>query len=207
VVKRAQGSGSFEDKNSIQRGSLGESVRQSEFVRGMTVLMGYMMAKNNVVVEQAYKAKKKGGIAGAAGMAGAMVELFTVEILILAAIRGNWPEDEDEDGMFDDLLTFAAKESALGLLGGIPGISQLGSEIRGYDAKGILANLFEEYGNLAEQVDQGDADKALLKSVVNTAGLMTGVPSGQVNKTIDALAAAEDGQDVALHEYIIGPKK
>lgn len=207
VVKRAQGSGAFEDKNSVQRGTLGDNVRQSEHIRGFTVLMGYMMAKNNVVVERAAKARKQGGIKGAASMAVAMTELFVVEAMILAAIRGQWPEDEDEDGIFDDLLKYAASEGALGLIGGIPGISQFGSEIRGYDAKGILGNLFEEVANVNTQIDQGEADKALLKSVVNVAGLTTGVPSGQINKTIDALAAAEDGEDVALYQYVTGPEK
>ena len=207
VVKRAQGSGAFEDKNSIQRGTVSENVRQSEMVRGFTVLMGYMMAKNNVLIERGFKAKKEGGTKGAASMATAMVELFVVEAMILAAIRGQLPEDEDEDGMFDDLLKYAAKEGALGMIGGIPGISQLGSEIRGYDAKGILANLFEEIANVQTQVEQGDADKALVKSAVNVVGLTTGLPSGQINKTIDALAAANDGDEVLPHQYIMGPEK
>jgi biotin operon repressor len=38
-------------------------------------------------------------------------------------------------------------------------------------------------------------------------GAFLGIPSAQINKTIDALARRQDGYDVAPYEYITGPAK
>jgi hypothetical protein len=49
-----------------------------------------------------------------------MANLFVVEALIVAIIRGQMPGDDDEDGStVDDWLAMAAKEGAANLFGGI----------------------------------------------------------------------------------------
>jgi hypothetical protein len=219
AVKRSQGSGSFEDKTPLQRGTLSDNMRQSEYIRATTALMGYMIAKNNVFIEQVTKAKRIGGIKGAAKIATNLMELFVIESIITAMIRGKLPEDEDDDGVSEEMTQFAFKEGFFGLLSGFPLLSTFGTELRGYDAKGVIANASQavvtginqtwQIGKKAYAGEdwQAELDKALLKSYVASAGVAAGVPSGQINKTIDAIAAKQDGKDVALSEYLTGPAK
>lgn len=86
------------------------------------------------------------------------------------------------------------------------------SEFRGYDSGGVVANAWAAYAGLAKQLtpnDDGEVemDKAAIKAAVKAAGVTFGLPSSQVNKTIDAIAAAADGRDVSPYEYLTGPKQ
>jgi hypothetical protein len=207
VVARAQGSGEFVDKNPLQRGTIGDTVRQSEYIRATTALMGYMIAKSNAAYART-KVTNFRSFREGVKWAGDMANLFVVEALIVAIIRGQMPGDDDEDGStVDDWLAMAAKEGASNLFGGIPGISQAVSELRGYDAKGIVSSAWESVGKAIEQAKQGELDKAAVKSGVTLAGFATGLPSSQINKTIDAIAAKQDGQDLNAYDYIAGPPK
>jgi hypothetical protein len=79
--------------------------------------------------------------------------------------------------------------------------------MRGFDQQGVVSAAWSKVGDLATQVQQGEWDRALLKSSVVTLGTLTGFPSGQVNKTIDAINAHRDGYPVSPYEYLTGPKK
>jgi hypothetical protein len=207
VVSRAQASLDFIDKNAIQRGTLGESHRQSELIASMTSLMSYMIAKQNVAVDRTRRTNFR-NVGEAANWAVDMVSLFTAEALLAVIIRGQWPDDDDDDGtVVDDWLALAGLETLGSIAGGVPGLAQLFTELRGYDAKSILGRAWQAVGRANEQLWQGDLDKAAVKSAVNLGGAFLGIPSAQINKTIDALARRQDGYDVAPYEYITGPAK
>jgi hypothetical protein len=207
VVSRAQASLDFIDKNAIQRGTLGESHRQSELIASMTSLMSYMIAKQNVAVDRTRRTNFR-NIGDATSWAADMVSLFTVEALLTTIIRGQWPDDDDDDGtVVDDWLAEAGVETLGSLAGGVPGLAQLFTELRGYDAKSILGRAWQAVGRANEQLWQGELDKAAVKSAVNLGGAFFGLPSAQINKTIDAIARRRDGYDVAPYEYLTGPAK
>ena len=213
VVSRAQGSGEFMDKTALQRGTFGDNVRQSEWIRASTMLQGYMITKHNAIIGRTAKAAQAmDGISGRSvweGMkwAGDMANLLVIESIIVAIIRGSLPGDEDDDGAADDWLAFMASEAGGAFFGGIAGLGGLVSELRGYDAKGVVATAYSDFGALLEQTQQGKLDKALVKASVRVAGDATGIPSGQINKTIDAIAAEQDGKDVSILDYLRGPPK
>ena len=207
VVARAQGSGEFSDKTAIQRGTLGENVRQSEFIRTLSALQGYMYAKGNVAYERTATTNFR-NLGEAFKWGGDMVLLFAVEAMIAGAIRGMWPDDEDEDGSrLDDVALWTVKETGANLFGSVPGLGGMVTEIRGYDSKNVVGSMWEAVGNTVEQAQQGEADKAAVKAAVVLAGYGAGVPSSQINKTVDAIAKEQGGADVSPLEYVMGPDK
>jgi hypothetical protein len=212
VVSRAQGSGEFIDKNPLQRGTLGDNVRQSEWIKATTTLMGYMMAKGNAAYEVTQKTNFRSPRQVLKWMSD-LVLLFTVEGLLVNAIRGGLPGDDDDDGsIIDDMAEFIVVDTLSTFFGTVPGLSTMVSEFRGYDSGGVMANAWAAYAGLAKQLQPNsdgevEMDKAVVKSAVKAAGVTFGVPSSQANKTIDAIAAGADGRDVSPYEYLTGPKK
>lgn len=206
VVTRAQGSGEFIDKSPLQRGTLGDNVRQTELIKAATALQGYMIAKGNLAYEQTRKANLRNP-RQAMKWAADMVMLFSVEGLLTAALTAKLPDDDDDDGLLDDLGEWAIKDALATFFGVFPGGGVLVSQFRGYDAGGAVANSFRAVSELREQLAKDELDRGVIKAAVKVAGVSLGLPSTQINKTIDAIAAREDGRDVSPYEYLTGPKK
>lgn len=206
IVSRTQGSGEFVDKTAIQRGTLSEGIRQTEYIRGTTMLMGYLLTKQNAMVGITRRTdfrKPKEALLWFANM----LNLYVWEGMAAMLIRGGWPSDEDDDGStVDEWIAAAATEAAGTLFGAIPGVSMGVSELRGYDAKGVVADAWESVGRALQQIRQGELDTAFFKAHISLAGFALGVPSSQINKTLDAIAAADDGKDVSPIEYLTGPQ-
>lgn len=211
VVTRAQGSGEFIDKSPLQRGTLGDNVRQTEWIKATTALQGYMIAKGNLAYEQTRKANLRNP-RQAMKWAADMVMLFSVEGLLTAALTAKLPKDDEDDGLLDDLGEFAIKDALATFFGVIPGGGVLVDQFRGYDSSGVVAGAWRAYAELVEKLTPGEdgqvsLDKGVTKAAVSAAGVTLGLPSTQVNKTIDAIAARSDGRDVSPYEYLTGPKK
>lgn len=207
VVTRAQGSGEFIDKNPMQRGTLGDNVRQSEFIKATTMLLGYMIAKGNLAYAQTGKTNFKSP-RQAAKWAMDMIMLFSIEGIITAAITGKLPkEDEDDDGLVDEMAEWILKDTMASFFGSLPGGSVFVSQARGYDTSGVVATAFKTIFDLKEQAAQGEMDRGVIKAAVNVTGILFGIPSSQINKAVDALAARADGRDVSPYEYLTGPSK
>ncbi|TWT23607.1 hypothetical protein FQY83_02970 [Luteimonas marina] len=206
IVSRAQSSGDFIDKTAIQRGTLSEGMRQSELIRATTVLQSYMTAKWNAAYERTARADLR-SLRGGMAWSMDMLSLFVVEGMVAAIIRGQWPEDEKDDGFLDDLASMVAEEGLSALMGGLPGLSIAASELRGYDSKGVLADAFEAVGRSWTQIEQGELDGAFWRSQVTLAGFAFGIPSSQLNKSLQAIEAAGEGDEVSPLEYLTGPAK
>ena len=57
------------------------------------------------------------------------------------------------------------------------------------------ARFFAEITKFGKQVQQGEIDKALVRSFVNTAGVLFHLPAAQINRLIDYLWATAQGKD------------
>ncbi|PJK03983.1 hypothetical protein CO612_07690 [Lysobacteraceae bacterium NML71-0210] len=214
IVARAQGSGEWMDKNALQRGSFGDRVRQTEWIAATTALQSYLMAKASIAYEKVDQLVRDVDGFNAKSLAAAMqysmdmLLLFAVEGIVMAALMGKLPSDEDDDdGLLDDWAKFVFSDAGGQLLGGIPGLGALVRAAKGFDSQGVVASMWESAADTGKQIGQGEADKALAKSVVKMAGFWTGIPSSQINKTIDAIAAEADGKDVSPFDYIRGVPK
>lgn len=211
VVTRAQGSGEFIDKSPLQRGTLGDNVRQTEWIKATTALQGYMIAKGNLAYEQTRKTNLRNP-RQAMKWAADMVMLFSVEGLLTAALTAKLPKDDEDDGIWDDLGEWAIKDALATFFGVIPGGGVLVDQFRGYDSSGVVAGAWKAYADLLQRVTPGedgevDMDKGVVKAAVTAGGVTLGIPSTQINKTIDAIEARADGRDVSPYEYLTGPKK
>lgn len=210
MVARAQASGVFSDRSAFERGTLSSDTRQNGFVRLFTALGSYMFAKGNVAYEvYGRTAREVDGVnlkSLQAAVKGAvdMALLFTVEAIAYNLIKGTLPGmDDDDDDDDDGWAKFLARETALSMMSTIPGIRDLGSSLAGFEA-GAYGSVIETFTRPMIQAAQGEADMALFKALSNAAGVATGLPSGQLNRTVDAWYRLEEGDDVAPIEFIMG---
>lgn len=209
VVKRAQASGLFPDRSAVERGTLSKNTRQNDVVRLFTALGSYMFAKFNVAYERSMVAgrtiREEGasirGLQEAMSWTLDMAFLFTVEAVLYAAIKGRLPDDDDED---DGWLKFLAKETGLSVMSTIPFVRDVGSTLSGFEGGGAYGAITKEVAAPFLQIGQGEADKPLVKSIINAAGLATGMPSSQINRFVDAGVRQAEGEDVSPFEYLLG---
>lgn len=208
MVARAQASGVFSDRSAFERGTLSSDTRQNGFVRLFTALGSYMFAKGNVAYEVYGRTRRD--ITGAnlkslqAAIRGAtdMTLLFTIEAIAYNLVKGTLPGMGD-DGDDKDWATFLARETLLSMMSTVPGIRDVGSSLSGFEA-GSYGSVIETFTRPMLQAAQGEADMALFKALSNAAGVATGMPSGQLNRTADAWYRLEEGEDVSPIEFIMG---
>lgn len=210
MVKRAQASGLFSDAPAIQRGSVSAQTRQNAVVRLFTTLGSYMFAKFNVAYERSLTGARE--VAGAETRAKAVIAslswaadmafLFTLEAVVIAAIKGRLPdEEEDED---DTWGKFLAKETAMGVMGTLPFVRDVASTMGGFEGGGAYGGITKEIAEPFKQAVQGEVDAGLVKSIISATGLATGIPSTQINRAVDAGWREVEGQDVSPLEYFLG---
>lgn len=210
TLKRAQASGLLSDRSGIERGSLSKNSRQNDVVRLFTTLASYMFAKFNVAYERSAKAGRVIREEGVSVKSAQevlsftldMAFLFTLEAVMMAAIKGKLPNsDDDED---DTWKKFLAKETAMGVMGTIPFVRDAASTFEGFDGGGAYGALTKEIAKPVKEILQGEVDKGLLKSIINTTGLATGLPATQINRAVDAEWRRREGEDVSPLEYLLG---
>jgi len=213
IVSRSQGSQEWMDKNSLQRGTVGKKIKQAEVIRAFTTLGGYMIVKHNAIVEQVTKAK--GDVTGinlksvgvGLNLALNLCILTYADALVSGLIRGDLPDDDDDDEFMKKWFEFFAGEGFASLAGAIPGIGALVSKAKGYDVESVTVNLWGDVVKAWDQAWQGEADMALARSLVTVAGDVTGIPASQINATLRAVEASDDGRDVSPIDYLRGPPR
>lgn len=210
IVKRSQASGLFSDRAAIERGSVTRTARQNDVVRLFTALGSYMFAKFNVAYERTARASRTiqnegmslRSVREALSWTLDMTFLFTLEAVITAAIKGRLPDDDDEDE--DGWLAFLAKETAFSVMGTIPFVRDVAGPVQGFGGGGAYGAITEELGRPLVQIGQGEIDRALVKSIISTTGLASGMPVAQINRAVDAAWRQAEGEDVSPAEYIMG---
>lgn len=203
MVARAQASGIFTDRTSIERGSVSPSIRQTELVRSFTALISYFMAKNNVALERIKKTDYKNPLE-IVNLATDMTLLYAVEAVLVGLIRGQFPDGDEDDAL--DQVGFAGHEAINTLLAGVPFLREFASEANGFSAGGVIGSVAADFGKLYDQVGQGEIDEPLVKGVARLGGTLFKFPTSQPIKTGAAIAKALDGEDVDYVEYLMGPR-
>ena len=198
MVARAQASGIFSDRSAIERGSLSRGTRQSEGVRMLTALTSYMIAKGNVAYERTRRADLRDPVEFVKWTADMML-LFTAEFLLIAAMRGSWPDEEDDETFAE----FALRGTANSILSTIPVVRDFASEAEGFRGGGPYSALLDAFGSSLDQVGQGEIDSAMVESLNRLGGILFHYPSAQTNRAIDALWRDAEGEDVLPIEYLV----
>ncbi|MDX0262438.1 hypothetical protein GOC60_14745 [Sinorhizobium meliloti] len=213
IVKRAQASGLFPDRSAIERGSVTRTARQNDVVRLFTALASYMFAKFNVAYERTARTSRAIGQEGFSARSAQealswtldMAFLFTLEAVVIAAIKGRLPDDEDEED--ESWMMFLARETGFGVMGTVPFVRDIASSLSGFEGGGAYGGITKEFAAPFKQASQGEVDAALVKSVINATGLATGIPSTQINRVVDAGWRQAEGDDVSPLEYLLGRSK
>lgn len=203
-VVEASGSGVFADRSALERGTLSRQTRQNEIVRGLTTLAGYMIRKMAIARRRTAETDFK-DVAQAMTWAVDMALLFTIEGLAFAFVKGNVP-DEDEDEQAKEWAKTAGWETFASVGSGLPPFGRpVVSAIQGFGGGSTSVDIFsEQFGNAIQQIKQGDADTTALKALVALTGTATKTPGIATNRVIDWLDRAQDGETPPWWELFTG---
>lgn len=203
-VVEASGSGVFADRSALERGTLSRQTRQNEIVRGLTTLAGYMIRKMAIARRRTAETDFK-DIAQAMTWAVDMALLFTIEGLAFAFVKGNVPDD-DEDEQAKEWAKTAGWETFASVGSGLPPFGRpVVSAIQGFGGGSTSVDIFsEQFGNAIQQIKQGDADTTALKALVALTGTATKTPGIATNRVIDWLDRAQDGETPPWWELFTG---
>lgn len=212
MVARAQASGLYADRSAVERGTLGGTQRQNEFLRLFTALGSYMFAKFNVAEEVVGRTRRDISDPDAntafAILKGAtdMVLLFTVEAILYNLIKGELPGQGEDDEDDDTWATFLLKETALSVASVFPFVRDVSSAVQGFGGGGAYGGVSETFGRAlssAGDVALGEATAADARALVDLSGLMVpGVPSTAIWRVIDGSGAT--GEEPSVLSMIMG---
>lgn len=211
MVARAQASGLYADRSPIERGTLGATSRQNEFVRLFTALGSYMFAKYNVaeeVIGRTSKAVRSGDQSTVLALLKGLTDLvllFTVEAVMYNAIKMTLPgmEGGDEDEGWSEFLL---EETLLSVASVFPFIRDGSSAVQGFSGGGAYGGISETVGrslNSFADLVAGEANASDARAFVDLTGLMVpGVPSTAIWRAIDG--AGVTGEEPSPLAIIMG---
>jgi hypothetical protein len=190
AVKDSQGSGLTSDLAAIERGGPG--------LKLFTVFYSYMNTVYNMAAVQTYTSRGRGKLAAD------YVMLMVVPVVLGHAIKALLTPDAGDDDFDPEALARKLAAEELSFLMGtmvvareFGGAAQLltGAEgaRMGYGGPAGVRAIGEAY-NLATQTGQMEFDRAFVRSAINTLGAFTGLPSAQINRTIDGVQAILEGE-------------
>ena len=205
AVIDSQGGGMVKDLARVERGG--------PAVKLFTVFYGYMNTVYNMAAVQTMTNKNKGKLAADYAM------LFVVPVVLSYMLKQALiPRKGDEEEEWD--MGKIGRELAAEQLSYLMGTMVIAREFgevgkiifgvegprMGYGGPAGLRAIGETY-QFATQASQGEFDTAFRKSAVNMIGAFTGLPSAQVNRTLDGLEALYEGETKNVLAPLTGAKK
>jgi hypothetical protein len=193
AVLASQGGGQAKDLAAIQRGG--------EFVKLFTVFYGFFNTAYNLGVER---------IRGTNPRSPAQISRLATDLFLIysvPAVMGMFIKDAFKIGDEDDeeeIATKLAAEQVSFLFGTMVGVREAAGAAQialglstsgglGYNGPAGL-RLFNELNKFAQQANQGELDRAMVRTGVNVAGIALHLPSAQINRTIDGVVAMSEGR-------------
>lgn len=205
AVIDSQGGGMVKDLARVERGG--------PAVKLFTVFYGYMNTVYNMAAVQTMTNKNKGRLAADYAM------LFVVPVVLSymlkqALIPRKGDEEEEWDmGKIERELAAEQLSYLMGTMVIAREFGEVGKMIfgvegprMGYGGPAGLRAIGETY-QFATQASQGEFDRAFRKSAVNMIGAFTGLPSAQVNRTLDGIEALYEGETENVLAPLTGAKK
>lgn len=185
----SQGGGMLKDLSKIERGG--------PWLKLFTVFYSYMGTQFNLVTAEAMTERSKGKLAAK------MLMLTIVPVVLAYAIKhGLTPDDEDEWD-WEKIAKELISENLAYLMGMMIIVRELGAAAkvvvgaeggnRGYGGPAGTRMISDLY-TFATQAKQGDFDDAFRKAAINLLGDFTGLPSAQINRTINGVDALIEGK-------------
>jgi hypothetical protein len=181
------------------------AIQHSDFMKYFIPVYSYSNAlwnRNWDVAKQAWKGNPK-------DVAVAFERFIYVNMfpaLLAAAIKGKWPDEEDEP---EEYAAFVTIELLLSMTSGVPIVRDMAASLNSPFGYGGLSPFG---GGLAAGVEVLKGSESV-SNAVTAIGMLSGLPSVQTNRAIKAWDAYENGEidDLASWEFIDavlrGPKK
>lgn len=195
MVARSQDSGLMGDRNAVSRGTVSETTRQSDFLRMVTTLAGYMMTKmnrGNITIRRGVKGMSEGStserLASAVNMATDLILLYVTEAVMMALMYGLMTDEEEPE----DYARFIGREVGSAVFGGIPFVRDAASAFSGFGTGGVIGSLLEIPYRVYQQVSQGENDRALRRAVFDAIGFGTGLPTTASLRAIEGIVAPDE---------------
>lgn len=194
AVIDSQSSGQVKDLAAIQRGG--------PLKKLLTTFYGFFSSTYNLSVERT-KATNFSDPLQMLKLGGDYLLIYSVPAVLGTLLKAALTGDED---VFDDpeeLAKRLANDQMSYMMGTMIGMreataaAQKAAGIEQYQMSyGGPAGLrfFQELDKLGAQVGQGEVDRALVRSAINVGGIALHLPSTQVNRTIDGIAALAEGK-------------
>lgn len=204
TVIDTQGDGSIQNLSGVQRGKI---------TKLLTTFYSYLSSAMNMVWQTSRSERS--------------LSRRTVDIMLLTLIPATltalvkWAPgagDDDEDKYWK-LVKGIIKENVslpLGMfiltreLGDAAGAVASGDKPFSYQGPGafrLFADTAKLLGQVASSVSQGEPTQGLRKSTINVVGDVTGLPSTQINRTIDGAEALSDGETTNPAALMFGFKR
>lgn len=202
MVIRTQGSGNFHERTPVERGTISKGISQTEMVRSFSLFINFFAAKMNILYEKTKKTNLKDP-KQFIDLASNIVLLFVVETAVAMLMRDRFPDDDEEN---EDIKALA-KETASTFFQGVPIVREAITSARGFDAGGAIGAFAGNIGDMLNAMGEEEIDDSFWKSSARVFGTLTHLPAGQAIKSGRAFQKAEEGDDVSLPEYFLGPKE
>jgi hypothetical protein len=192
---RAQASGLIQDLSAIERGSLSNNGRFNSWIKLFSFMASYWNAKLNLAYEKT-QAMKQGKISKTAFVVD-MLTLIWLEALIGEILVGNLPDDDEDNG--EEWAKWFLKQPLNVFNGG----REIASAMEGFDGTSNPINEgLKSFYNFGKQVAQGELDASALKAGSSLTGLITGLPSSQMNRIINTVDRASDDKEVGYIDLV-----
>jgi len=212
MVARAQASGLYADRSAIERGTLGQTQRQNEFLRLFTALGSYMFAKYNVAEEvigrtqRDFRDPNKNTLYAVLKGATDMILLFTVEAVLYNAIKMSLPGMGDDDEDEENWGQFLLQETALSVASVFPFVRDASSAVQGFSGGGAYGGISETVArglSSGSDVLLGEATASDARSLIDLSGLLVpGIPSTAIWRLFEG--AGVTGEEPSPLAMILG---
>ena len=204
TVIDTQGGGQIKDLSAVERGGAGTKL--------FTVFYGYMNTVYNMAAVETMTEKKRGKLAAK------YVMLFVVPVVLSYALKKLLKPSKDDDDDFD--LEQMSKDLSIEQIQYLMGTMVVAREFSqiaktmidpsapsmGYGGPAGVRMIGDTY-TAATQIGQGEFDAAFRKSAINLIGDATGLPSAQINRTIDGIEALMEDETTDIRAPLFGVRK
>lgn len=194
AVLDSQGGGQVKD--------LARHLRGGPFKKLFTMFMNYFITRWNQTREVYGRTNFKDPVS-AAKFAVDMLLLYPIPVVVGAFIKSAIRGDDDEDAE-EKLLKDVLADPANGFFV----IRELAEAIKnpGFYKGAAGERWISDVGDLANQIDQGDADEPFWRALNRTAGALFHYPSSQIDATVRGLMELEEGR-AGVGSLLLGPPK
>lgn len=201
AVRITQGSLSAKDISSVEAST----------AAGKLFLMFYSYFNNisNIQATKGLNTIRKAGWKGVPELGymylmTAAIPFFVAELMV-KGLRGDLPEDEDDDGLWDEYLTWFAMSNVRGNVAQVPYAGQIGNAFLNrhndlpMDDRITISPVVSMTETAVRFFDENlfgdgyDDDSRMVRDALSTFGFMTGLPLGQLGKPLGYIADVNEG--------------